>query len=166
MCVNSDTESVLYRNIDLFDSFEAYAPDGALAVGSSTSVPRAEGTWDERIARSPDRLYSDRLDDLAIEISKEEQTVTLYPELSVCRYRVEIRNVSNLKYLSPEGLSGSLSGLSGGFRVGRNELTPDPATVPSRWFPTDLHANGGISGFRPSGDGRTGAQAGDLRYHG
>lgn len=51
LCVNSDTESVLYRNIDLFDSFEAYAPDGALAVGSSTSVPRAEGTWDERIAR-------------------------------------------------------------------------------------------------------------------
>lgn len=34
MCVNSDTESVLYRNIDLFDSFEAYAPDGVLSVGA------------------------------------------------------------------------------------------------------------------------------------
>ena len=42
VCVNSDTESVLYRNIDLFDSFEAYAPDGVLSVGAFL-VPRAEG---------------------------------------------------------------------------------------------------------------------------
>lgn len=131
LCVNSDTESVLYRNIDLFDSFEVYVPDGVLTVGSSSSVPpRPEGTSDERIARSPDRLYSDRLDDLAIEISKEDQTVTLYPELSVCRYRVEIRNVSNLKYISSEGFSGALSGLSGGLLVGRNELASDLVTVP------------------------------------
>ena len=130
LCVNSDTESVLYRNIDLFDRFEAYAPDGVLTVGSSVSIPRAEGTSDERIAKSPDRLYSARLDDLTIEISKGDQTVTLYPELSVCHYRVEIRNVSNLKYISSEGLSGALSGLSGGLLVGQNELTPYLVTVP------------------------------------
>lgn len=126
LCVNSDTESVLYRNIDLFDSFEAYAPDGVLKAG----FPRAKDASDERIAKSPDRLYSDRLEDLAIEISKEEQTVTLYPALSVCRYRVEIRNVSNLEHHSSERLSGSLSGLSGGLQVGRNELTSDLVTVP------------------------------------
>ena len=70
LCVNSDTESVLYRNTDSFDGFEAYAPEGVLNVGGSPA-PRAEGTSGERIAGSPDRLYSDRLYDLVIEPSKE-----------------------------------------------------------------------------------------------
>lgn len=129
LCVNSDTESVLYRGIDSFDSFEAYAPDGVLSVGAFL-VPRAEGTSEERVAKLPDRLYSARLDDLTVELSKENQTVTLYPELSVCRYRVEIRNVSNLQYVSSDGIAGSLSGMSGGLLVGRNELTSAPVTVP------------------------------------
>ena len=129
LCVNSDTESVLYRNTDSFDGLEAYAPEGVLNVGGSPA-PRAEGTSGERIAGSPDRLYSDRLYDLVIEPSKESQTVTLYPALSVCRYRVTITNVSNLKYISPDGVSGALTGMSGGMLVGRNELTSDPVTVP------------------------------------
>lgn len=129
LCVNSDTESVLYRDIDSFDSFEAYAPDGVLNVRSS-SVPRAEGTSGERIVKSPDRLYSARLDDVTIELSKENQTLTLYPEPSVCRYRVTITNVANLKYISSDGISGVLSGMSGGLLVGRNEFTSDPVTVP------------------------------------
>lgn len=129
LCVNSDTESVLYRNIDAFDTFEAYAPDGILNV-KSFFVPRAEGTADERIAKSPDCLYSASLDDVTIEFSKENQVVTFFPKLSVCRYRVEIKNVSNLKYVSSDGISGSLSGMSGGLLVGRNKLTTDLVTVP------------------------------------
>lgn len=129
LCVNSDTESVLFRNIDLFDSFEAYAPDGVLNVGSSLA-PRAEGTSAEHVVKSPDRLYSARLDDVMIKLSNENQTVTLYTELSVCRYRVTITNVSNLKYISSDGISGALSGMSGGLLVGRNELTTAPVTVP------------------------------------
>lgn len=129
LCVNSDTESVLYRGIDSFDSFEAYAPDGVLNVRSS-SVPRAEGTSGERIVKSPDRLYSARLEGVTIELAKENQTVTLCPEPSVSRYRVTIMNVSNLKYISPDGISGALSGMSGGLLVGRNELTPEAVTVP------------------------------------
>lgn len=129
LCVNSDTESVLYRGIDSFDSFEAYAPDGVLNVRSS-SVPRAEGTSGERIVKSPDRLYSARLEGVTIELAKENQTVTLCPEPSVHRYRVTIMNVSNLKYISPDGISGALSGMSGGLLVGRNELTSEVVTVP------------------------------------
>lgn len=34
LCVNSDTESVLYRNTDSFDGLEAYAPEGVLNVGA------------------------------------------------------------------------------------------------------------------------------------
>lgn len=129
LCVNSDTESVLYRNIGSFDGFEAYAPDGVLSVRSSL-VPRAEGTSGERVAKSPDRLYSGRLDNVTIEVSTKDQMIILYPELSVCRYRVRIMNVSNLKYISSDGVTGALSGMSGGLLVGRNELTSDPVTVP------------------------------------
>lgn len=129
LCVNSDTESVLYRGIESFDRFEAYAPDGVLNVRSS-SFPRAEGTSDERIARSPDRFYSARLEDVRIDLSQENQAITLYPEASVCRYRITITDVSNLKYISSDGISGALSGMSGGLLAGRNELTSDPVTVP------------------------------------
>ena len=38
--------------------------------------------------------------------------------------------MSNLKYISPDGVSGALTGMSGGMLVGRNELTSDPVTVP------------------------------------
>lgn len=129
VCVNSDTESVLYRGINSFDSFEVYALDGILNMRSSSS-PRAEGTSEERIAKSPDLLYSARHDDIAIKFSKESQTIIFYPELSVCRYRVTIKNVSNLKYISSDGISGALSGMSGGLLVGPNELTPNAVTVP------------------------------------
>lgn len=134
LCVNSDTESILYRNIDLFDHFEAYAPDGVLHARSS-SVPRAQGTANERIVKSPDYLYSASLDDVTIEFSKKIQTVILFPEQSVCRYRVEIRNVSNLEYISADGISGALSSMSGGLLVGRRELSPSPVTVPFEIYP-------------------------------
>ena len=129
LCVNSDTESVLYRGIDSFETFGAYAPDGVLNVRSS-SAPRAEGTSGERIAKSLDLLYTDRLDDVTIELSGDNRAITLYPGLSVCRYRVTITNVSNLKYISRDGICGALTGMSGGMLVGRNELASDPVTVP------------------------------------
>ena len=75
LCVNSDTESVLYRDIDSFETFGAYAPDGVLNVRSS-SAPRAEGTSGERIAKSPDLLYTDRLDDVTIELSGDNRAIT------------------------------------------------------------------------------------------
>lgn len=129
VCINSDTESILYRNIDRFDKFEAFSPSGALILGSF-SVPRVEGTSDERVAKSPDRLYSGRHDDITIEQKEDVQVMTFYPEPSVCRYRVTVLNVSNLKYISSDGVSGALSGMSGGLLLGGNELTKERVTVP------------------------------------
>lgn len=128
-CVNSDTESVLYRGMESFDVFEAYAPDGILNF-RSISAPRPEGTTDERIAKSPERLYTARIDDVMIDVSKKDQSLILFPELSVCHYRVEIRNVSNLKYISSDGVSGAISGMADGVLVGRNTLSPARATIP------------------------------------
>lgn len=129
LCVNSDTESVLYRNIDLFDGFEAYTPDAVLNVRASL-LPRPENTSGERIAKSPDYLASACLDNVTIEASQKDQMVILYPKPSVCRYRVTITNVSNLKYISSDGIFGVLSGMSEGVLVGCNKPTFTPVTVP------------------------------------
>lgn len=131
------------------------------------SVPRVKGTSEERIARSPDRLYSDRLDDVTIELSKENQTVVLYPELSVCRYRVKIMNVSNLKYISSNGLSGALSGMSGGLLMGPNDLTLDVVTVPFEVVSDGISTlTGRFLGFRANRTRWSRAPAGYLRDYG
>lgn len=129
ICLNSDTESVLYRNIESFDEFEAYAPDGVLSVGAFLAPPSREASQ-ERIAKSPDMLYSAFLEDVVIGFSEEDPTIIFYPDLSVCRYRVVITNVSNLKYVSADGLSGALSGMSGGLMLGQQKVTPAAVTVP------------------------------------
>lgn len=129
LCLNSDTESILYRNTGSYEGFEAYTPDEVLGLNYS-SAPRAEGTLEERIAASPDCLYSASLDDVLIECSKENQVLVLYPEASVCRYQVKIVNVSNLEYISSDGILATLSGLSGGLLVGHKKLTSEAVTVP------------------------------------
>lgn len=136
LCVNSDTEKILYRNIDSYETFEAYATEGP-SESTSSFIPHRQVNADESLVKSPDRLYSDRLDEVTVEYAKANQTITLYPELSVCRYRVEIRNVANLKYIAPDNVSGTLSGMSGSLWVGRNELTPEPVAISF-----DMHSDG------------------------
>ena len=75
-------------------------------------------------------LWTDRRDDIHIVLGVKDQTITLYPDTSVCLYTVEIRNAKNLKDLSPFAISGSLTGLSEGFLVGRNKLDDNLMTVP------------------------------------
>ncbi|HIW98309.1 MAG TPA: DUF5119 domain-containing protein [Candidatus Tidjanibacter gallistercoris] len=129
LCLNSDTESVLYRNIGLFASFEAYAPDGALEA-DYRSAPRAEGAGDERMTKSPDRLWSARDENVHIGLGEAHRVLTFFPEESVCRYRIRILHADNLRYISSAGICGSLSGMSGGLLVGPNRTTAEPVTVP------------------------------------
>lgn len=126
VCVNSDTESVLYRGFASFDEFEAYATDGTMR----SSSPRMESTANERLASAPDALYSDYLEDVVtIKLNGKNQKMTFYPEFTECRYKVTITNVTNLKYVSSSGLFGTLSGLSGGYMLGSGEFTTDQAVL-------------------------------------
>lgn len=129
LCYNSDTESILYKNMESYDNFEACAPDDGLRVRGG-NAPRAEGTVRQRIAKSHDWLYSAHLNDVSIEIGPAKPTLVLYPDLSVCHYRVEIKNVSNLQYISSGNVSGSLSSMSGGVFTSTNEPIPELVTVP------------------------------------
>lgn len=131
LCLNSDSELIQLRGISRWETFEAYTGEermlGSLGIRSG-SVPGADGTGTEKISLAPDMLWSDRAKNIEITLLPAEQAITLYPGESVCSYTVEIRNASNLKYVSD--LSGALSGMAGGLLPGPDELTTERVTVP------------------------------------
>lgn len=129
ICYNSDTETIGFRNTEKFETFEAFALQGELAIRGS-AAPRAEGTENERIALSPEYLYSDKKTDINITVTKEKQKIILYPRQAVCRYQVEIKNVSNLKEIFMNGIGGALSSLSGGIMLGIGQQSAEVATFP------------------------------------
>lgn len=121
LCLNSDTENVTYRNTDQKTTFEVSTRttdllSGLSALGvRSDGVPRADGTETERVAL-PRMSFGAIVRRIELKQTAAAQTIVLYPELSVCRYTVEIRNAENLKYVS--GISGSLSSLAGELAAG------------------------------------------------
>lgn len=131
LCLNSDSELIQLRGISRWETFEAYTGEmkilGSLGIRSA-SVPRADGTEGEKVAHAPGILWSDRIKNIEVTLLPAEQAITLYPGESVCSYTVEIRNASNLKYVSD--LRGALSGMAGGLLPGLDELTPERVTIP------------------------------------
>lgn len=136
LCLNSDTENIGYRNTEHKGTFEVTTQTSPLLGGLSAlgvrseGAPRADGAEDERVALSPDMLWSDHAESIELKHVPVRQRITLYPEQSVCRYTVEIRNAENLKYVF--GVSGSISGLAGGLLpgTGPDALTGECVTIP------------------------------------
>lgn len=136
LCLNSDTENIGYRNTERKGTFEVTTQTSPLLGGLSAlgvrseGAPRADGVGDERVALSPDMLWSDHAESIELKHIPARQRITLYPEQSVCRYTVEIRNAENLKYVF--GVSGSISGLAGGLLpgTGPDALTGERVTIP------------------------------------
>ena len=136
LCLNSDTENISYRNTERKETFEVTTLTSPLLGGLSAlgvrseGVPRADGTEDERIVLSPDMLWSDHAEGIVLRMGADRQRITLYPEQSVCKYTVEIRNAENLKYVF--GVSGSISGLAGGLLpgTGPDVLTEECVAIP------------------------------------
>lgn len=131
ICLNSDTEAVLLRGLDLHETFEAYTRSASLleTLGQSGhKVPQAEGTEDEPVVLTPDMLWTDHAEAIVIVASDEEQTITLYPKTAVSTYTFEIRNAANLNYVT--ALGGSLTSMAGSYFPGRDELAESLSTIP------------------------------------
>lgn len=123
VCVNSDTEFLHYEHTDRFDSIRACTGGGV-----SGQLPGTDG---EEFRNAPDRIWTDRLETFTTGHSPDQRRVIFRPAPSVCRYTVEIRNVSNLGYLGSTGsLRGSLTGLSDGLLLGTGEPSGHPVTLP------------------------------------
>ena len=126
LCMNNDTEFIIIRNTDHYESIEAYLADGVFP----RPVPRAGSTGEQRVKSTPDMLWSDHIEEVEVIASAEGQTLTLYPKAIVRHYTVEIRNVENLKYLTEGELFGSLTDMSDGFMLGTNQPAEELATLP------------------------------------
>lgn len=155
LCLNSDTENINYRNTECRETFEVATRTTSL-LGSlsglgvrSEGVPRPEGTESELVVLCPDMLWSDHAEGVVLTRLSTTQTITLYPQQSVSRYTVEIRNAENLKYVS--GISGSLSSMAESLYpgVGCDATCERCVTVP---FEVDISADkaavtGGLFAF-------------------
>lgn len=122
LCLNSNTEFILYRNAEHYESFEAYLTEGAF--------PRPVPRNGQSIRAVPDMLWDDRAEEVEVVASREGQTLTLYPKIVVRHYTVEIINAGNLEYISSGEIFGSLTGMSGGFMLGEDTPTDELATLP------------------------------------
>ncbi len=123
LCLNSDTEFILFRNIRHYESFEIYLTDGSFP----RVVPRAA----VRAIRSvPDKLWYDRVEGVGVLANCEGQTLTFYPQIAVRHYTVEIKNATNLNYLASGEVFGSLTDMSGGFLPGTGRPADELVTLP------------------------------------
>lgn len=126
LCMNNDTELILFRNANHYENLEAYLTDGTFP----RPVPRSGGTAEQKVKSTPDKLWSDRVENVKILVSAEGQTLTLYPKTILRHYTVEIRNVENLQYLTEGEIFGSLTNMSDGFMLGINQPAEELATLP------------------------------------
>lgn len=146
LSINSDTEATLVRGESDWDSFELHTREAATLEGMTSmsisgDVPKAEGAEEQRTVLTPDQMYSVREETVVVKEVEEAQTIVLTPEEVTCVYNYEIRNVKNLQYVSD--VSGTMSGLSPSYFVGRDELHTESVTVP---FSTQSDGTSTLSG--------------------
>ena len=132
ICLNSDTRNISVENANNFDSFyittkNATAMSGLTSYGvMANEIPKAKNTENERVTLSPEMTWSDCIGD--INVTTQDQTITFVPERRTANYTVEIKNVQNLKWVN--GLSGTISSMSGGYHPGIFSLSEECVTIP------------------------------------
>lgn len=138
---NNDTEAVMMRGENAWSTHEAFTREGdvlepVLGSGFRSDAPRAEG---ERVVMPPDMLWGASVVTVVVDSGTHE--IVLCPESAVCHYTCEIRNVSNLKYISH--MCASLSGLSPSLMMSTATSTDERVTIP---FATIHDGNATIRG--------------------
>ncbi len=153
LCYNNDTESVLFRNAYELESHEGYTREGSLLESiygsgvNSSSLPRAEGTEEERVVITPDMMWGAQAFDVQVResgvtytcvpwdggdrlepVKSREQVITLFPHELICTYTYEIRDVKNLEFATQ--MCGSLSSMSGSLLFWSEELGQECVTLP------------------------------------
>lgn len=130
ICINSDTESLLFQNTQLYDGFKVRTPASLMNEVLYASLQSKFREAPMPVQAPSDNVYSDRIDLLTIEAAGRKQSVVFYPKPSFSRYRIKIVNVSNLEHAVQGSITGGLSGMSEGLFVGKNELDEDMTIVP------------------------------------
>ncbi len=126
------------RHTDDPEAFEVYTRNAeSLEANSilSRSVPRAAGAEDERMAKTPGMIWSDRQDN--IDLSDDNQAdrngthiITFYPEEAVCHYTVDILDIEHSEYLHGAEVDATISGMAEGYLQGKRRATDTAVTMP------------------------------------
>ena len=132
ICVNSDKETHRINGKEKFNTFEVTSAETQALQGLLASMakfePRARGTEKERVMLGPAMLYSAHAERVVIKPAGEMSTITMKPKSRVKYFSVEIKNVENIR--SVKAMSASLSGLSGGWLAGIDQLSSERVTIP------------------------------------
>ncbi len=140
ICMNADnTDWARMRNHENIETLEIYTQDAG-EIGSRaddiTTVPRPEGTENERIAATPGMLWGSRSNNIAITPHEGMQTITMYPQECVCHYMVDVYDVKNLDEVESSAVDATLSGMAEGYNHGQESATDNTVS-----FKFDLIGN-------------------------
>ncbi len=140
ICINADnTNWARMRNHESVESLEIYTQD-AKEIGSradnSSTIPRPEGTENERIASTPGMMWGSRTNNIAITPHDGMQTITMYPQEAVCHYIVDVYDVKNLEDIESSAVDATLSGMAEGYCHGQQSATDNTVS-----FKVDLSGN-------------------------
>lgn len=128
-----NTDCFRMRNTGSLETFEIYTPDAENLEAQGleiSALPSGRASSAERIARTPTALYGDRRDGQHLELTADEQTVTLYPREVTCHYHVTVLNVENIQNLDGAAIDATLSGMAEGYYHGKQKPTENPVTMP------------------------------------
>ncbi len=133
LSMNSDnTDWAKFRNTDNIDKFEVYTQDLVSLESqslSTTGLPRARGTEEERLAATPQMMWRDRTDSIEIVPFTGKRTITLYPAEAVCHYTVDVMDISNIEYARGATIDATISGMAEGYLHGSDTGTDVPVTM-------------------------------------
>lgn len=101
-------------------------------------MPRYEAARQERVAKAPDMLWTDHVEGVRLTPSPAKKRVTLYPEERICRYYVDVLDVSNIEATDGGVVDATISGLAEGIMAGHDLASDTPVTMP-------LVLRGGVS---------------------
>lgn len=133
LCLNADnTDWLRMRKVENVETMELLTLDADALPAQrlrSESIPRAEGTEDERMAQTPGMLWGSRLNNIEIAPHEGTQTITMYPQEQICYYTVDILDVDNLDGVSSSSIDATLSGMAEGCALGQQTATDTPVTM-------------------------------------
>lgn len=134
LCINSDeTDWAVVRNVGDINTFELYTTDAESleAYGlPARLLPRARATEQERIARTPGMVWSDRQDKIELPVSTTSKTIYFYPDEDICHYTVDVYDVDNISAISGTAIDATISGMAEGYYHGKKTPTDNSVTMP------------------------------------
>lgn len=133
LCMNADgTDWAVMRGNEYIETMEIYTHDADILGNQqsrATSLPRPEGTDDERIIQTPGMMWGTRSNDIKIVPHEGMQTITMYPDELVCHYMVDVYDVENIGSIGSSVIDATLSGMAEGYNHGARNGTDIPASM-------------------------------------